>query len=259
MDKYHVYRPLLDLIGYTEGTDKGDGYNETLAYGAYTKGDVNLVAMTLDELDALQTRMLKHPKNALRSSACGRFQIVRTTARAIRKAINLTGREKFDRDMQERMACFLLGQRGIDKYLAGRLSEDTLLLNLAKEWASLPTPKGKGYYGGQHAAVKPAKVRAVLAEVKRRHAEGQPKIEVPVPKPVVPAEVETEVEKKTGWWQKLTGVFGFGGVGGGMLFGLEWQAVAIIAGGALLALLLLVLLRRQIIGAVKDIRSAVEN
>lgn len=42
MDKYYVYRPMLDLIGFTEGTDKGDGYNETLAYGAYTGGNVNL-------------------------------------------------------------------------------------------------------------------------------------------------------------------------------------------------------------------------
>lgn len=84
-------------------------------------------------------------------------------------------------------------------------------------------------------------------------------VPVPVPTPVVPHEVESEVEKKTGWWQKLTGLFGFGGVGGGMLFGLEWQTVAIIAGGVLLALLLLVLLRRQIIGAVKDIRAAVEH
>lgn len=25
-DKFYVYRPLLDLIGFTEGTDKGDGY-----------------------------------------------------------------------------------------------------------------------------------------------------------------------------------------------------------------------------------------
>ncbi len=40
-DRYYVYRPMLDLIGFTEGTDKGDGYNETLAYGAYTGGDVN--------------------------------------------------------------------------------------------------------------------------------------------------------------------------------------------------------------------------
>jgi len=32
-DKYWVYRPVLDLLGLSEGTDKGRGYNETLAYG----------------------------------------------------------------------------------------------------------------------------------------------------------------------------------------------------------------------------------
>ena len=59
--------------------------------------------------------------------------------------------------MQDRIACYLLGQRGIDKYLAGRLFEDTLLDNLAREWASLPTSKGKGFYGGQQAAVEPSR------------------------------------------------------------------------------------------------------
>ena len=31
-------RGMLHLIGYAEGTDKGRGYNETLAYGAYSGG-----------------------------------------------------------------------------------------------------------------------------------------------------------------------------------------------------------------------------
>jgi hypothetical protein len=51
-DKYHVYRPLLDLIGHAEGTDRKRGYNETLAYGAFTGGDVDLVTMTLQEIEA---------------------------------------------------------------------------------------------------------------------------------------------------------------------------------------------------------------
>jgi hypothetical protein len=72
-DKYWVYRPTLDLIGTSEGTDKGRGYNETLGYGAYTGGDVNLVGMTLDQIDKLQTKMLQHPKNKLRSSAVWRW------------------------------------------------------------------------------------------------------------------------------------------------------------------------------------------
>lgn len=265
VDKYAVYRPLLDLIGLTEGTDKrrgggaARGYNETLAYGRLTGGDVDLVSMTLTQIDALQTRMLQHRENVWNSSAVGRYQIVRTTLRSIRKTLpdRYPGTRLFDADCQDEMACFLLGQRGIDKYLAGRMSEDTLLLNLAQEWASLPTPAGKGYYSGQHAAVKPDQVRAVLAHVRRRHAEGQPKIEVPVPveKPVVPPAVEQEVEKKSGRWQWLTGVLGSGGLGVGWLAGMNWQAI--LAGGAVLVVMILVilLLRRQIVSAVREIRE----
>src|SRR5690606_10290237 len=79
MDKYYVYRPVLELLGKSEGTAAHRGYNETLAYGAYTGGDVNLVTMTLAQIDALQTKMLRHPKNKLKSSALGMYQIIRTT------------------------------------------------------------------------------------------------------------------------------------------------------------------------------------
>ena len=249
-DTYFVYRPLLDLIGFTEGTDKGRKYNETLAYGAYTGGDVDLVSMTLDQIDALQTRMLKHPKNKLRSSALGRYQIIRTTLRSLRKTLDLTGAELFDEAMQDRMACYLLGQRGVDKYLSGRLNEDTLLLNLAKEWASLPTPAGQGFYGGQHAAVQPARVRAALAEVKRRHAAGQPG-----PKEVVPEAVEEKVKEKTTFWQKIIGFFTGGGGIGAMFYGVDWQTLLLIFGAGLAAALIVLFLRRQLIAAYKEIKA----
>lgn len=256
-DKYFVYRPLLDLIGYTEGTDKARGYNETLAYGAYTGGSVNLIGMTLKQVDELQGRMLAHPKNKWNSSALGRYQIVRTTRRNIQKALSIPATARFDVEMQDRMACFLLGQRGVDKYLSGRLSEDTLLDNLAREWASLPTSKGKGYYSGQHAAVAPPRVRAVLAVVRERHTADQPFKEVPVPveKPVVPPAVEQEVESKAGRWQWLSGVLGSGGLGLGWLAGMDWQAI--LAGGVVLVMMLVIilLLRRQIVGAVREIRE----
>ena len=267
VDKYYVYRPLLNLIGLTEGTDKrrgggvARGYNETLAYGALTGGDVELVAMTLSQIDGLQTKMLRHPANHWNSSALGRYQIVRTTLRKIRETLNLPGTALFDAAMQDRMACFLLGQRGIDKYLSGRLSEDTLLENLAKEWASLPTPSGKGYYSGQHAAVRPDQVRAVLAHVRRRHAEGQPmkKVPVPVPKPTVPDEVEQKVKEKTGLWQWLTGLFSSGALSVGWLAGMDWRAIVAIGGLVLLFLVVILVMRRQIVGAVREIKGVVEG
>lgn len=168
-DKYYVYRPFLDLLGLSEGTDKGRGYNETLSYGAFTGGDVDLTAMTLDEIDALQTKMLRHPKNKWKSSALGRYQIVRTTLRNIREQLKLLGSVDFTQENQDRFGCYLLGVRGIDKWLAGRLSLDTLINNLAREWASLPTTEGKGYYSGQNASVTVNQVIAALKEVQKRH------------------------------------------------------------------------------------------
>lgn len=187
MDKYYIYRPLLDLIGHAEGTDKGRKYNETLAYGAYTGGDVDLVSLTLAEIDDLQTRMLAHPKNKWNSSAVGRYQIVRTTLRSIKKQLQLSERAKYDEAMQDRLACYLLGVRGIDEYLAGRKSEDEMLVSLAQEWASFPKPNGQGYYSGQGGHLKPAKVRAALAEVRRRKQSGVVEPLKPAPTPMEPA------------------------------------------------------------------------
>lgn len=169
-DIYFVYRPLFNLFGKSEGTDKGDGYNETLGYGAYTGGDVKLITMSLAEVDALQTKMLSHPKNSLNSSACGRYQVVRTTLRKVKKALELPDSIKFNEACQDAICLHLLEGRGLSKYLAGTMKEDTFLLNLSKEWASIPTPEGRGYYDNQsNTPVTPSQVRAVLAEVKARY------------------------------------------------------------------------------------------
>ena len=175
-DKYYVYRPLLIMLGFTEGTDKGDGYNETLAYGAFTGGNVNLVGMTLNQVDVLQKKMLAHPANNWNSSAVGRYQIVRKTLLSIRKALKLDGTELFNEELQDRCACFLLGQRGIDEYLQGKKPEDEMIVELSKEWASLPKLDGRSYYSNQHAKVSVNYVKDVLAEVKKRY--GEPPVEV---------------------------------------------------------------------------------
>lgn len=257
-DRYYVYRPMLDLIGQSEGTDRGRGYNETLGYGAYTGGDQDLVTMTLDQIDALQTKMLNNRKNKLRSSALGRYQIIRTTLRTMRQQLGLTGREKFDAEMQDQLACYLLGQRGIDKWLAGRLKRDTLIGNLAQEWASIPRLDGKGHYAGQNAGVSLLQVKAALADVAQRHAQGQPKVEVAVEveKRTVPTSVDREVKQKTTWLTWLFGLLGLSSAGvSKFLLEADWTTVAVLVGGGIAAGVLSLAAGVWIVRRVKAIRS----
>lgn len=257
VDKFYVYRPMINLIGKSEGTapPKGRGYNETLGYGAYTGGDVNLVTMNLRQIDALQTKMLKNPKNKLRSSALGWLQIVRTTLRDIKSKLpdKYPETRLFDADCQDELTCYLLGVRGIDKYLAGRLSEDTLINNLAQEWASFPTVSGKGHYAGQQGKIRVPEVRQVLREVKKRHTEGQPK-EV-----VVPVAVEKEVKQKTDW---LTRIFGAGGLGATFLtwfVGADRETVVFVICAGVVVCVATLFSGKWIVQRVKEIRKEIEG
>ncbi|WP_275782489.1 hypothetical protein [Pararhizobium gei] len=122
---------MLDLIGAAEGTDRGRGYNETLGYGKFTGGDKNLVLMSLDDIDALQTKMLADPSNTFNSSALGRYQITRTTLRGLRDRLGLSGSDTFDAATQDRLAEQLLRQRGNDP--AGLRNEWEGLRNVGDE------------------------------------------------------------------------------------------------------------------------------
>jgi len=158
--------PLLGLIGHTEGTARGDGYNETLGYGAYTGGDVNLVGMTLGEIDKLQTQMLRHPNNKWNSSAVGFYQIIRTTMRKLNTKMGLTDDMLFSPELQDQMAMQLLEGRGLSKWQAGKMSDEQFMAGLSAEWASLPKADGKGTYRGQRVGTSTANLRGVLGKVR---------------------------------------------------------------------------------------------
>lgn len=112
--RYGIHNNILDLIGAAEGTDKGRGYNETLGYGAFTGGAVNLTGMTLNQVLALQKSMLAHPDNTYNSSAVGRYQITRRTLMDMMKELGLTGDRLFNEDTQDELARALLRRRGND-------------------------------------------------------------------------------------------------------------------------------------------------
>ncbi|TPM61107.1 hypothetical protein FJ959_07380 [Mesorhizobium sp. B2-2-4] len=114
MARFGKHDNILDLIGAAEGTDKGRGYNETLGYGAFTGGAVNLTSMTLSQVLALQKQMLANPANTFNSSAVGRYQITSATLKDMMKELGLTGDRTFDEGTQDEIARALLRRRGND-------------------------------------------------------------------------------------------------------------------------------------------------
>lgn len=151
-----AYKPVLDLIGRAEGTDKRRGYNETLGYGKFTGGDQNLTGMSLKEIDALQTKMLADPSNNFNSSAVGRYQITRTTLRDLMKQQGLTGDEKFDPAMQDRLAMMLIKQR-----VTGTVA--SMQRGFSGTWDSIPAGEGSDLSAaGHHTRIASAEVQVAL-------------------------------------------------------------------------------------------------
>ncbi|MER9363478.1 hypothetical protein [Mesorhizobium sp. M0500] len=109
--RFGAHDNILDLIGAAEGTDKGRGYNETLGYGAFTGGAVNLTSMTLSQVLAFQKQMLANPANTFNSSAVGRYQVVRSRLQEAMKDFGLTGDRMFDEGTQDEVARYLLRRR----------------------------------------------------------------------------------------------------------------------------------------------------
>lgn len=158
--------PILDLLGATEGTDKGRGYNETLGYGSFTGGPVDLTTMSLNEVRQLQKGMLSNPANTFNSSAVGRYQIVGQTLQRLMQRMGLSGSETFTPELQDAMALELMRMRGLDMWLSGEMTTDQFINGLSEEWASVPNSAGNGSYAGQRVGIDLAGLKKVLATLR---------------------------------------------------------------------------------------------
>ena len=132
-------RGVLDLIGKHES---GGDYNRV--YGKGIKR-VDLTNMTIDEVQAWQK---DYVSKGSPSSAAGKYQIIGPTLAGLEKQMGLTGKEKFDVAMQDRMALQLLENRGLSKFAAGQMTTGQIVNAISKEWASIENSQGKGAYDG---------------------------------------------------------------------------------------------------------------
>lgn len=159
---------LLDLIGKTEAPK---GY-DTIFGNHQRELKQPLTTMTLDQVITSGPHWTK----AYGSSACGRYQFMTATLKQLRISENLTGREIFAGDLQDRLGYALLDGCGYERFLTGKLSLIGFGLALAKEWASFPVladcrgsrqrvRRGDTYYAGDgrnKALIKPGDVEKIL-------------------------------------------------------------------------------------------------
>lgn len=125
-------KALLDVIRKHEAP-KGYGQIYSGAKGVSKSTDVS--RLTLDEVLALQKRMLAAGSA---STACGGYQFIRSTLTATIIEMGLGGDDVWTPELQDSMALHLVEKRGLSKYQAGRISREEFANNLAMEWASLP-------------------------------------------------------------------------------------------------------------------------
>lgn len=160
--------PILELIGRHES---GGDYNRV--YGLRMKR-VNLTGMTINEVLQWQDNYVR---TGSPSSAAGKYQIISTTLRGLVSEMGLTGNEKFDERMQDRMAMRLMERRGYSEFM--RTGDAAKFMhNLSQEWAALPKDgSGLSYYHGDglnRAGVSPQTVQSVLAQTRTQRPEPGP-------------------------------------------------------------------------------------
>jgi len=117
------YGDQKDFLSLVKRVESGGNYNATLDHGRWTNGPQNLTGMTLDQIIALQGRMLTPENrnlyrdkngNPAGSSALGAYQITRRTLKGSMKALGLAGDTMFDETTQDAIARYLARSRGND-------------------------------------------------------------------------------------------------------------------------------------------------
>ena len=107
---------VFGAITQAEGTSRNGqiNYDDMLGHvgGPLGTPPKPISSMSLNEVDAWQSQMLANPANRWHSSAAGAAQIVRTTLRAQREKLGLTGNETFDAAMQKRLAGSIWEEQG---------------------------------------------------------------------------------------------------------------------------------------------------
>ena len=188
--KEKASKPLLDQIANGEGTtdqkatqEKGteSAYDITYNYGKYTpttlpngKPVQPISKLTVGEVKQVQQMMLDAQKAdgispKKRSSAVGKYQLISGTLDdLIKKNKNISDNTIFSEELQDKLGIQRLEDRGYDKWLSGKISDDQFQKNISKEWASIASPdNGRSYYG-QSVGISDDSIKETLGNTKNQ-------------------------------------------------------------------------------------------
>lgn len=164
-------KPLLDFIAEHES----EGAARRLKISAYDvvwsgiskkHRPASLQRMTVGEVLNWQDSI----DPVYRSEASGRYQIMEDTLRGLYAEAGVRLTDYYNAATQDRLAVQLLRRRGLERYVAGKMTAEQFANSLAKEWASLPVvsgaKKGKSFYAGDGLNASLVDVGPFLAAVR---------------------------------------------------------------------------------------------
>lgn len=158
-------QPLLEYIRVHEARNSYD-----TIWGGISKRDYPSRPLTemsvqavLDWQDSIDTKYM--------SEAAGGYQFLEDTLRSsVGPKSGVGPKDKFNAETQDKLAIYLLKQRGLGAYVRGEKTAEDFANSLAHEWASLPLvsgpKKGRGVYDGDGLNKAQKDVEGFLAVVR---------------------------------------------------------------------------------------------
>ena len=151
---------LRSLIGQAESPRAG---YDAVQHGARIKPAKPPSHMTLAEIFAWVEATPGQPH------AIGRYQFIPETLTRVVQQVGARPRDRFTPALQDRLADVLLVDAGFPAFMAGQLSQDQFMNNLAAIWAGFPTTTGRSKYhgvAGNRATITLAQFRAEIAKIR---------------------------------------------------------------------------------------------
>lgn len=171
-------RRLLDFIAKGEASRGGDPYASV--FPSRIMPEITQMSLTqINQFQRNRTAPRSQGGMGLESSACGRYQFIRSTLDEVVKRSGISLDTRYNAQCQDFLILKRLElTRQLNQWKSGGITDQAFCLNLAKEFASIPVPfttkgarrtvnPGESFYAGvgSNRAVGHANISVILQEI----------------------------------------------------------------------------------------------